>query len=389
MGKTLNHYSQQIKALAPDSLALDRARELGLLLLEAKAAVVAAGRSWGEWLENDCALSTRTAQRFMAIASRWDEPAFAEARQQRPDLPLREADRVLAASSTRKRAPRKRSDCEARTSGATTVATGWGDHVSYYCPACDTPYACTWLEKKPVLRRLLCAGSLQRPHPPTETVPGLLTVGEHQVKLKPLDTSSCGAMPAVAALLQQVCPPLITAGYKNIQAELTGVGGSLTIRGDTGADETLPPNVYLYLDNGLVKSVFLGQASSGNVLHATRGGYECRGASGQYTPLWKFMRRCIPWAGDQPPAPTAPAPLPVVLTLSDGLQIAGEQDSPQPGGLDPLQAHHLPDAVAAAVAAHGAAWPRGLAAKIAQAFGVSSEAVRQRKVKALVNLLDG
>lgn len=103
MAKTLNHYSQQIRLLAPDALALDRARELGILLNEAKAAVIAAGLRWGKWLDTDCALSSRTAHRFMAIASRWDEPAFAEARQSRPGLPLREADKVLAASSTRKR----------------------------------------------------------------------------------------------------------------------------------------------------------------------------------------------------------------------------------------------------------------------------------------------
>lgn len=103
MAKTLNHYSQQIKALAPDVLALQQARQLGGLLIEAKAAVKAAGRKWGEWLEQDCALSSRTAQRFMTIAKRWDEAAFAAARQERPDLPLREADKVLAASSTRKR----------------------------------------------------------------------------------------------------------------------------------------------------------------------------------------------------------------------------------------------------------------------------------------------
>jgi hypothetical protein len=103
MAKTLNHYSQQIKALAPDALVLDRARELGALLLEAKAAVQAADRKWTDWLKSDCSLTARTAQRFMTVARRWDEPAFTEARQQRPDLPLREADKVLAANSGRKR----------------------------------------------------------------------------------------------------------------------------------------------------------------------------------------------------------------------------------------------------------------------------------------------
>lgn len=103
MAKTLNHYSQQIRSLAPDALALDRARDLGLLLIEAKAAVQAAGRKWGEWLEQDCSLASRTAQRFMTVARRWDEPAFIEARKARPGLPLREADKVLAATSSRKK----------------------------------------------------------------------------------------------------------------------------------------------------------------------------------------------------------------------------------------------------------------------------------------------
>ena len=103
MAKTLNHYSQQIRALAPDALALKQARDLGLLLIEAKAAVQAAGRKWGEWLERDCSLGSRTAQRFMTVARRWDEPAFIEARKARPGLPLREADKVLAATSSRKK----------------------------------------------------------------------------------------------------------------------------------------------------------------------------------------------------------------------------------------------------------------------------------------------
>jgi hypothetical protein len=102
MAKTLNHYSQQIKALAPDAVALDRAKQLGDLLLQAKAAVKAAGKLWTDWLQSDCELTTRTAQRFMTIATRWDDPAFTEARSANPQLAIREADKVLAANSTRK-----------------------------------------------------------------------------------------------------------------------------------------------------------------------------------------------------------------------------------------------------------------------------------------------
>jgi hypothetical protein len=105
MAKTLNHYSQQIKALAPDAVALDRAKQLGDLLLQAKAAVKAAGKLWTDWLQSDCELTTRTAQRFMTIATRWDDPAFTEARSANPQLAIREADKVLAANSARKKAP--------------------------------------------------------------------------------------------------------------------------------------------------------------------------------------------------------------------------------------------------------------------------------------------
>ena len=56
MAKTLNHYSQQIRSLAPD-----------------------------------------------AVAKRWDEEAFTQARNANPSLAIREADKVLAASSTRKK----------------------------------------------------------------------------------------------------------------------------------------------------------------------------------------------------------------------------------------------------------------------------------------------
>ncbi len=104
MAKTLNHYSQQIRSLAPDAVALDRAKALGDVLIDAKAAVKAAGKLWGEWLQTDCDLSPRTAGRFMTIAKRWNEQAFTEARETNPKLAIREADKVLGATSTRKRA---------------------------------------------------------------------------------------------------------------------------------------------------------------------------------------------------------------------------------------------------------------------------------------------
>lgn len=110
MAKTLNHYSQQIKALAPDAVALDRAKKLGDLLIEAKAAVKAAGKLWGDWLQDDCELSARNAGRFMTIAKRWNEQAFSDARTANPALAIREADKVLAASSTRKRAEPEQPD---------------------------------------------------------------------------------------------------------------------------------------------------------------------------------------------------------------------------------------------------------------------------------------
>jgi len=322
MGKTLSHYSQQIKALAPDSLVLDRARELGIVLLEAKAAVLAAGRRWSDWLETDCDLSARTAQRFMGYASRWDEPAFVEARQKRPDLPLREADKVLAASSTRKRAPRQETGTRETLFGAGAV--------SYYCPACETPYASTLLEKKPILRNLLCAGFLHRPHPATELVPSIFTVGQHQVTLQPLDTSSYASLPVVAALLHKVCPKLLEVGLKGIRAEVTTVGRYLRIRGDTGEDEFLPHSISLALDrSGLVEDVFIGQASSGDVLYATRGGYECRGASQRYAPFWQHLQDSIPWTeASQPPAAAAStASAPVATTPAEAPSAASPTNS--------------------------------------------------------------
>lgn len=106
MAKTLNHYSQQIRSLAPDAVALDRAKALGDILIDAKAAVKAAGKLWTEWLQSDCDLTPRTAGRFMTIAKRWNDQAFTDARTANPALAIREADKVLAANSSRKKAPK-------------------------------------------------------------------------------------------------------------------------------------------------------------------------------------------------------------------------------------------------------------------------------------------
>lgn len=110
MAKTLNHYSQQIRSLAPDAVALDRAKALGDILIDAKAAVKAAGKLWTEWLQSDCDLTSRTAGRFMTIAKRWNDQAFTDARTANPALAIREADKVLAANSTRKRAEPEQPD---------------------------------------------------------------------------------------------------------------------------------------------------------------------------------------------------------------------------------------------------------------------------------------
>ena len=110
MAKTLNHYSQQIRSLAPDAVALDRAKALGDILIDAKAAVKAAGKLWTEWLQSDCDLTSRTAGRFMTIAKRWNDQAFTDARTANPALAIREADKVLAANSTRKRAEPEQRD---------------------------------------------------------------------------------------------------------------------------------------------------------------------------------------------------------------------------------------------------------------------------------------
>lgn len=294
MGKTLNHYSQQIKALVPDSLALDRARKLGLLLLEAKAAVQAAGRRWSDWLEADCSLSARTAQRFMTVAKRWDEPAFAEARQQRPDLPLREADKLLASTSTRKRP-------ESRTSG--TQEAQHSDHcVYYYCPVCTIPYASSLLEKKPVIRGLLCSGSLAHPHPPTATVPSLLIVDGRQLTITPRDTSSYPLLPVIAALLKRLCPALIDAGMQISGIEASGGGSYIRIRGDAEPTDRMPSSVSFEIDrNGLMREVFIGQACAGNVMAVAHDGIEYRGRSHGYRHIWQALEEHIHWQGESVP----------------------------------------------------------------------------------------
>jgi hypothetical protein len=154
MAKTLTHYSQQIKALAPDAVALDRAKQLGDLLVSAKAAVKAAGKSWTAWLETDCSLSSRTAQRFMTIATRWDDAAFTEARKHRPDLPLREADKVLAANSTRKKVPAK------RTREQQLWDAAFNDRIAY------DGWICTCGNHLRAQKGAIphCAGTTHRPH---------------------------------------------------------------------------------------------------------------------------------------------------------------------------------------------------------------------------------
>jgi len=425
MGKTLNHYSQQIKALAPDSLILDRARELGTLLLEAKAAVLAAGRRWSDWLETDCALSTRTAQRFMAIAARWDEPAFAEARQQRPDLPLREADKVLASSSTRKRA-----DGVKRTTVATTFIGGL---AHYYCPASDCTAGHNVLAKPG--HHLLCGGAPARPHPATPLVCSVLDLGGHQLEIHAREAGGCPELLVAIALLEQIHQPLLAAGL--IPSKVGVSTGWMSVDNDGGGQLSTPLSMSIDRD-GQVKDVFIGQAGSGCVLHATRGEVEDQEGGQVHRPIWQHLEPFIPWAeASQPPAAAA-STVPVVITPaepppasptaaqarlrirnwikanpahtnlpaaeqwlarleanprsqlhhqalqelfptpSDNLTNASDSVLPQVGGVDPLQAESLDEACQLA---HQLGWPRGIGVAIAERFGITRQSVNQRKQK--------
>ncbi len=80
--------------------AVDHARRAGLLLMEAKQALPHG--SWGPWLEQ-AGVPDRTAQLYMAIASRWAEiETHAGDPQRVADLTIRECQRIIGSLSERR-----------------------------------------------------------------------------------------------------------------------------------------------------------------------------------------------------------------------------------------------------------------------------------------------
>ncbi len=299
MAKTLNHYSQQIKALAPGALALDRARELGTLLLEAKAAVQAASRKWTDWLEADCSLTARTAQRFMTIARRWDEPAFTEARKARPGLPLREADKVLAASSARKRVnpgAAKQQPLSAKLWQRSSLS----DEVIHYCPVC-----CESAKGKRE-QTLYCAGKTlsfsshpkakAEPHEPVQMICSCQGGfdGEPHFMLKPVDLSSYKALSAVTPLAKQIHAVMKEPLYFHATwFEISSAGHAVEI--SNAEDPSQFPGILLMLgDDYKPARAFIGSAG-GSHINATAKGITTEGNCSDLMATWELLRTALGW----------------------------------------------------------------------------------------------
>jgi hypothetical protein len=315
MAKTLNHYSQQIKALAPDALVLDRARELGTLLLEAKAAVQAADRKWTDWLEADCSLTARTAQRFMTIARRWDEPAFAEARTARPDLPLREADKVLAENSTRKRV-KPGAAKQQPLSAKLWQRSSLSDEVIHYCPVC-----CESAKGKRE-QTIYCAGKTlnfsshpkakAEPHEPVQMICSCQGGFDHEphFMLKPVDLSSYKALPAVIPLAKQIHAVMKQPLYFHATwFEISCAGYTVDI--SNAADPDQFPGISLMLDDDHnpvrtfigssvgshldVKSPGINTGGEWREIEGSAAGVKTEGECSALMPTWELLRKALGW----------------------------------------------------------------------------------------------
>lgn len=312
MAKTLNHYTQQIRALAPDALVLDRARDLGILLIEAKAAVQAASRKWTDWLENDCSLSSRTAQRFMTIARRWDEPAFAEAREARSDLPLREADKLLAASSNRARV---------KPQGKTLSQRHWqqtslGDLVSFFCPVCHRE------AKGNREQTLFCGGRglkltchpavESEPHPPAEMICSCQGGfdGKPEFMVWPKDLMSIRRLPAVIGMAGQLRQTMNRPLYFDATLfEVSSCGHTVMVSNaespqqfphlmiDLG-DDGEPTTAWVYPPYGgggaTVNAEGINVGCDGRII-GTPAGIETSGDCTALMPTWELVRDAFGW----------------------------------------------------------------------------------------------
>lgn len=278
MAKTLTHYSQQIKALAPDALALDRAKQLGDVLLQAKAAVKAAGRLWTDWLQFDCDLSPRTAARFMTIAKRWNEQAFTDARAANPSLAIREADKVLAATSSRKRinvGAVKPQPLSSRLWERSSIR----DDVMHFCPVC-----CENVRGKRE-QTFYCGGKTHNfsvhpkattaPHDPVQMICSCQGGwdGFPYFMVKPSDLSSYSALPAVVSLARQIRAVMNKPLHHHATwFDISSAGHSVIITNAEYPEQF--PNIWLSLDDDhSVLGAFVGwPLSSEEGIRATPNG---------------------------------------------------------------------------------------------------------------------
>lgn len=301
MAKTLNHYSQQINALAPDAVALDRAKQLGDLLITAKAAVKAAGKRWTDWLQSDCSLTVRTAQRFMTIAQRWDEPAFTEARTANPALAIREADKVLAANSTRKRVNPGAAK-QLPLSAKLWERSSLRDEVIHFCPVC-----CETAKGKRE-QTFYCGGKTLNfsSHPkakaePHEPVPMICSCqggfdGEPHFMLRPADLSSYKALPTLIPLAKKIravmSQPL---HFLATWFEVSSAGYTMEI--SNAADPEQFPGILLTLDedHNPVRAFIGNPAGSYLDVKIPDVTIKAEGECSDLMPTWELLRKALGW----------------------------------------------------------------------------------------------
>lgn len=277
MAKTLNHYSQQIRSLAADAVALDRAKALGEILIDAKAAVKAAGKLWTEWLQSDCDLTSRTAGRFMTIAKRWNDQAFTDARTANPALAIREADKVLAANSTRKRVnpgAAKQQPLSAKLWQRSSLS----DEVIHFCPICSET------AKGKREQTLYCGGkglnfsshprAKAQPHDPVQLVCSCQGGydGEPHFMVSPADLSSYKALPVVIALAKQINAVMnLPLHHHATWFQISSAGHSVAI--SNAADPDQFPHISVSLDDNQQPCVaWVGSALTGEAIKATAEG---------------------------------------------------------------------------------------------------------------------
>ena len=277
MAKTLNHYSQQIKALAPDAVALDRAKQLGDLLLQAKAAVKAAGKLWTDWLQSDCELTTRTAQRFMTIATRWDDPAFTEARSANPQLAIREADKVLAANSTRKTTGKQTPEGKAWERAFESAHPMTGHH-------CTHPTCCGYANAHPT-RRLLCAGGGgSQPHDPCVMV----SEAQDGFMVHPSDSAAKPFLPALLPLAQRIHAALP-------EATLFGLSCNSRLGISNAQNSSKLPPISIDLRSGQPVNALVGSILKETYIYGDANAMETKGDCRELIATWELLRAALGW----------------------------------------------------------------------------------------------